>query len=414
MYGSLPMIQSPRRPATIALLLLLAALFLVPSAALSAVVDVPLVGDIDGDSKSDLIVWHAGTSGEFRWVLSSGAYSDVAAGSKQWGTVVGGVPDVPLIADIDGDGKSDLIVYRPGTATFYWLTSSSGYSSNAAGSKQWGDYQQPDVPLAGDIDGDGKADLAVWRRGNAIFYWLTSSTGYSYSTGQGQKQWGTVVNGVPDVPLLRDADGDGKADLFVWRPGTATFYWLTSSSGYSTNAARSRQWGDFQQPDVPLLNDIDGDRKADLFVWRQGNGIFYWLTSSTKYSYALGQGQKQLGGIVNRIPDVPLLGDIDGDSKADLHRCPAGHRRVSLAHFLERVQFWGRWRLLPGWHDDRHRSAAPGGRALRWFLLQLQWCHCPTHHYEFTGGCECPTGRHDVLPTGGHLSVGWSRQCEEP
>ena len=294
MFGSLPTIQSPCHPATI--VLLLGALFLAPASALPAVVDVPLVGDIDGDSKSDLIVWHAGTSGEFRWVLSSGAYSDVAAGSKQWGTVVSGVPDVPLIADMDGDGRGDLIVYRPGTATFYWLTSSTAYSSSAARSKQWGDYQQRDVPLVGDIDGDGKADLAVWRRGNGTFYWLTSSSGYSSSRkSQHLKQWGGVVNGVPDVPLLKDGDGDGKADLFYWRPGTATFYWLTSSSGYSTKAARSRQWGDFEQPDVPLLNDIDGDRKADLFVWRQGNGIFYWLTSSTEYSYAIGPGRRSNG-----------------------------------------------------------------------------------------------------------------------
>ena len=225
---------------------------------------------------------------------------------------------MPLIGDIDGDGKGDLIVWRPGTATFYWLTSSSGYSTSAAGSRQWGDVDQPDVPLVGDIDGDGKADLIVWRRGTGTFYWLTSSSGYSYRVAQGSKQWGGTVNGVPDVPLLKDADGDGKADLFYWRPGTATFHWLTSSSGYSTNAAGSRQWGDFEQPDVPLLGDIDGDGKADLFVWRRGTGTFYWLTSSSGYSYAMAQGSKQWGGVVNGVPDVPLRGDIDGDSKADL------------------------------------------------------------------------------------------------
>jgi parallel beta-helix repeat protein len=304
------------RPATI--VLILGALFLTSMATRAAAADIPLLGDLDGDGKADLIMWQAGTAGQFRWVLSSAAYSDVAAGTKQWGTVVGGVQDVPLIADIDGDGKGDLIVWRPSTATFYWLTSSSGYS--ASGSRQWGDPQQPDVPLVGDIDGDGKADLAVWRRGNGTFYWLTSSTGYSYAIGaQGSKQWGGTVNGVADIPLLKDLDGDGKADLVYWRPATATFYWLTSSSAYSTNAARSRQWGDYQQPDVPLLGDIDGDRKADLFVWRQGNGTFYWLTSSTGYSYALGaQGADQWGGVVNGVPDVPLLGDIDGDGKTDL------------------------------------------------------------------------------------------------
>lgn len=278
--------------------------------------DVPLLGDIDGDGRSDLIVWRAGTSAEFRWVLSSGAYSDVAAGSKSWGTLLKGVADVPLIADIDGDRKGDLIVWRPSTATFHWLTSSGGYSTSSAGSRQWGAVGQSDVPMVSDIDGDGRADLIIWRRGTGTFYWLTSSSGYSY-TAQGSRQWGGVANGVTDVPLLKDADGDGRADLFYWRPKTATFHWLTSSTSYNRNAARSRQWGAGDQPDVPLLGDIDGDGKADLIVWRQGTGTFYWLTSSSGYSYTT-QGAKKWGGMVNGIPDVPLTSDIDGDGRDDL------------------------------------------------------------------------------------------------
>ena len=145
--------------------LLLVGLFLAARAAEPAVSDVPLIGDIDGDGKSDLIVWQRWDAATFRWVISSAAYSDVAAGSKQWG----GGSDVPLIGDIDGDGKGTWIVWRPGTATFYWLTSSSGYSTSAAGSRQWGDFEQPDVPLLGDIDGDGKADLWSGAEGMARF-----------------------------------------------------------------------------------------------------------------------------------------------------------------------------------------------------------------------------------------------------
>lgn len=292
--------------------LLSGVLFLTPHlTSAQSVNDKPFVGDIDGDARADHIMWIAATA-TFRWVTSSSGYGDGAAASKQWGAS----SDVPLVGDLDGDGKSDLIVWRPGTATFHWLLSSTGYSYSAQGSRQWGATDQPDVPLVSDIDGDNKADLVVWRRSTGSFYWLTSSSAYSYAA-QGSRQWGGVVSGVVDIPLLEDADGDGRADLFYWRPRTATFHWLTSSTGYSATAAGSRQWGAADQPDVPMLPDIDGDGRADLAVWRRGTGTFYWLTSSSGYSYAA-QGAKQWGGVANGVPDVPLTGDVDGDNKADL------------------------------------------------------------------------------------------------
>jgi CSLREA domain-containing protein len=130
--------------------------------------------------------------------------------------------------DVDGDGLADLIVWRAPVGTWYWLNSSTGYSYASALSKQWGSQAAGDVPFVGDIDGDGIADLIVWRSSTGTWYWLTSSTNYNYASA-GSKQWGNL--GLGDVPKIADMDGDGKADLVVWRASTGTWYWLTSSSG---------------------------------------------------------------------------------------------------------------------------------------------------------------------------------------
>jgi uncharacterized cupin superfamily protein len=218
---------------------------------------------------------------------------------KQWGNLALG--DVPMLADVDGDGKADLGIWRASTGTWYWLTSTSGYAYSSAQGVQWGNAALGDQPFTGDFDGDGKADFAVWRPTDGTWYWLTSSSGYAVGS-FGAKQWGTTALG--DVPMLADVDGDHKSDLVVWRASTGTWYWLSSSSAYSYAGARGVQWGNAALGDVPILADFDGDGKADMAVWRASNGSWYWLTSSTGYAYG-SAGSKAFGSAV--AGDMPIV-----------------------------------------------------------------------------------------------------------
>jgi hypothetical protein len=94
--------------------------------------------------------------------------------------------------------------------------------------------------LSGDFDGDLKTDLAVYRPGsNGYFYILYSSNGAQVSY-----QFGSTTYN--DIPAVADYDGDGETDIAVFRPGTGYWYITQSRSGSVTNT----QFG--QSGDVPL------------------------------------------------------------------------------------------------------------------------------------------------------------------
>lgn len=79
---------------------------------------------------------------------------------------------------------------------------------------QWG--LPADVPVTGDFDGDGKADVTVYRPTTGVWYVRVSSQQYR----EAHVQWGLPG----DVPLPADFNGDGAIDFAVWRPSIGTWY----------------------------------------------------------------------------------------------------------------------------------------------------------------------------------------------
>ena len=122
-------------------------------------------GVIGGATKSKLVRFNA--DGTF----DGGQFSQLIFGQNG---------DKPLIGDYDGDGKTDLAVYRSSNGGWYILNSGTG----TATIQQFG--LSEDKPVAADYDGDGKADIAVFRPSNGGWYLLRSTAGF---TGV---QWGTT------------------------------------------------------------------------------------------------------------------------------------------------------------------------------------------------------------------------------
>lgn len=219
-----------------------------------------------------------------RWYIAdAGAAGGVAVSQAFRFTIFGEAtaPSSATHADFDGDGKTDVSVFRPSEGNWYVLQSlSNNYSVTNFGLS--GDRLAP-----ADFDGDGKTDIAVFRSG--VWYILRSLEGTL-----------TVQFGLAgDIPQPADYDNDGKADIAVWRPVDGVWYILRSRDGFA-----AAHFG--LSTDRPVAADYDGDGKTDMAIYR--DGVWYLLRSS------LGVGVVQFG-----LPeDKPVLGDYDNDGKADL------------------------------------------------------------------------------------------------
>ena len=158
-----------------------------------------------------------------------------------------------------------------------------------------------------------------------------------------------------------DLDGDGLSDLVVWHPSTGTWSWVLSSKNFVDDGLGTKQWGNSSLGDVPLLGDIDGDGKADLIVWRASTGTWYWLTSSSGYSYA-SMGGVQWGN--QALGDVPLRRRLRRRPQGGPGRVAREHRHVVLADLVERLQLRGGGQQAVGESEPR-RPAAGGGHRRR-------------------------------------------------
>lgn len=238
--------------------------------------------DFDGDGKTDLSVFRPSDSpNEADFFIQNS--SNNSLNNAAWGSV----GDLAANADYDGDGKTDLAVFRPSTRTWFIFQSSNNLIL-ALNFGLAGDKLAP-----ADYDGDSKADIAVYRPAAGVWYILQSSNGQVRI-----QQFGIAE----DLPVPADFDGDGKRDIAVWRPSTGVWYVFRSSDG----GASISQFG--LNGDKPVGGDFDGDGKADFVVYRPSERLWYLLRTTQ------GFGAVQFG----LSEDKPLQADFDGDGKRDI------------------------------------------------------------------------------------------------
>jgi hypothetical protein len=258
--------------------------------------------DVNGDDKMDLII--VNEYDDYSLSTLTVMTNNGSGGFAVSATLAVGVrPSQVVAADVNGDGKVDLICCnnRSSTLTIYTNDGSGGFMLSSTPSVGL----HPICVVAADVNGDGKVDLISANVDAATLTVLTND-------GSG----GFVISSTPDIGLhctwlvAADVNGDGKVDLIgAYGYDNYVNVWTNNGSGAfalsSTIAAVNV--GDF------TTADVNGDGKVDLILNELNNNDLVIYTNDGSGGFT-SSSTNSVGG----FPNYVVAADVNGDGKVDL------------------------------------------------------------------------------------------------
>jgi len=295
--------------------------------------------DLDGDGKLDLLLCDRVSN--VVWVyrnISTAGTLDTNSFAAPVAFPTGILPMYPRVADLDGDGRPDIIVGNNTAGTISILR-----NIGAPGAITTNSFApQLELPVGngpmeiavGDLDGDGKPDIAVADINDSSISIIqnVSSPGILDSNSFAA-YFSLPALARPVSIVLGDMDGDGKADLIAGSfDGAAVSVYpnIASSGSLSTDSFSSRI--DFPTSSgvhALALGDLNGDSKLDIGV-ASYSGISFFQNAGVAGSFT----NESLAARVDCVPGLNLwglsIGDLDGDGRPDFIFCNAYQQMISI------------------------------------------------------------------------------------
>jgi IgA Peptidase M64/FG-GAP-like repeat len=252
--------------------------------------DQVLVGDFNGDGVDEVVIFNGvDWNMPYLGLLVSDGNSGLRLIARYDGDIRGWGGFARngrfFVADFNGDGKKDLVVFNGGdwSMTYVGLLRSSGtgfsmthrYDGDIPG---WGGLARHDELFVGDLNGDGKDDLMMFNGQD----WSMAYVGLFRSGAGGYTMTNRYDGDVPgwgglarnDKLVLGDFNGDGRCDVYIFNGDDWSMSYLGMFRSTGTALAYVNRydgdvpgWGGLARHDWFFASDINADGKCDLWGW---------------------------------------------------------------------------------------------------------------------------------------------------
>jgi outer membrane protein assembly factor BamB len=308
-----------------------------------------VAADVDGDGRPEAI-----TSRRDGYIFVVNPRSGVTLDYRSLGRPLAGV----WVGEIDGDGRPELVPTLTGGRDLVVLED----DLLTAWTRQLPDEVGP--VQGGDVDGDGRAEVVVlsaaWK-----LYMLESDGASGWHT---QSLWVSEdsVAPTPEQLLIRDLDGDGRAEIVVAAPGPPATVHVFDGRG-------ERVWQHTLEavstPTRLAAGDVDGDGTTELIVTSDGQGQVYLLNAA---------GERIAEYATEKTTGALTTADLNGDGRGEIIvGTETGVQVFGASHQLAWGELWRSRRLtgavtalnLTDVNGDGRDEVAAGVDNGRYYLL---------------------------------------------
>ncbi|MBZ5711572.1 trypsin-like serine protease [Nannocystis pusilla] len=188
--------------------------------------DIGRVADVNGDGRDDAVLFAADGTGDVHVMLSTGT----GFGPRtKWHEYFAPEGETPMLADVNGDSRADIITFTQGMNGALAIVALSNGSSFGAAAV-WHDWFAPagEVPAVGRFNNDARADIATFVR-NGNVYVGTSNGVNSFASAL----WTSSFGDWNDTLMVGDVNGDNRDDLIAFTQDQNADVWVALSNGAS-------------------------------------------------------------------------------------------------------------------------------------------------------------------------------------